>query len=103
MAQTPEQRAALEKLQRQFASDTFGEIQMKKDELRDELCSTEEAAEYLGMTVAAVKYHVHVAHNLNPMRIGRSLVYTREQLDRFKESKRPQGRPTKEESEDDNN
>jgi excisionase family DNA binding protein len=74
-----------------------------KDELRDQLFSTEEAAEYLGISVAALKYHVHVAGNIDPMKIGRSLVFTKEQLDTFQEEKRAPGRPPKEESTDDSN
>ena len=61
------------------------------------LYSTADAAEYLEMTVAAVKYHIHIAHNLAPQKVGRTLVFTQEQLDLFKSTKRGPGRPTKKE------
>jgi hypothetical protein len=69
-----------------------------------ELFSTEEAARYIdehledqSFSVAALKYHVHVADppNIEPQLIGHSLVFTREQLDHFIETKRGQGRPPK--------
>jgi hypothetical protein len=59
--------------------------------------STAEAAEYLGLSVAALKYHIHVAENIKGHLIGNSLMFTQEQLDEFKRTKRPQGRPPKEE------
>lgn len=57
------------------------------------LYSTREAAEYLGLSVSALKYHVHRAGNLRPRRVGNSLVFTQEQLDEFKRNRRPVGRP----------
>jgi hypothetical protein len=59
------------------------------------LFSTEEAAAYLGISVAALKYHVHIGKNLTPEKVGNSLVFTRPQLDHFLANKRPQGRPKK--------
>lgn len=60
------------------------------------LYSTREAAAYLGIGVSALKYHVYVAGNLTPRKVGHSLVFTQEQLDEFKASRKPQGRPRKE-------
>ncbi len=53
------------------------------------------AAEYLGMTVDALKYHIHGAETISTRRLGRLLVFTQDELDRFKREKRPQGRPPK--------
>ncbi len=57
------------------------------------LYSTKEAAEYLDLTVATLKYHVHKAGNITPRKIGNSFVFTRAQLDQFKSQRRQQGRP----------
>lgn len=59
--------------------------------------STAEAAEYLGLSLSALKYHIHVAKNLTGHLVGNSLVFTQEELDEFKRNKRPQGRPKREE------
>lgn len=58
--------------------------------------STEQAAKYLGLSVAAMKYHIYTAKNILPTLIGNSLVFTSEQLEQFKLNRRPQGRPKKE-------
>lgn len=55
--------------------------------------TTAEAARYLGISQATVKYHVHVAGNLRPHRLGNSLFFTQAQLDEFQASRRPVGRP----------
>jgi hypothetical protein len=57
------------------------------------LYTTEETAVYLGLSVAAVKYHVHVAHNLKPVLVGRTFLFTQSQLDQFQSTRRQQGRP----------
>lgn len=59
--------------------------------------STTEAAEYLGLSLAALKYHIHIAKNITGHLVGNSLVFTQEELDRFQANKRPQGRPRKDE------
>lgn len=59
------------------------------------LYSTTEAAEYLDKTVASLKYHIHVAKTLKGQLVGHSLVFTQEELDRFKRNERPPGRPPK--------
>lgn len=41
------------------------------------------AAAYLGMSVQNLKYHVHVGGNIQPIRVGKSLVFSKEQLDDF--------------------
>lgn len=57
--------------------------------------STRDAAEYLGIAFETMKYHVHKAKNIQGQKIGNSLMFTREQLDKFKANRRPQGRPKK--------
>ena len=54
------------------------------------------AAEYLGMTVRAVKWHVYVGGGLVPDGRAGDLhpCFTRETLDTFKASLRRPGRPT---------
>lgn len=59
----------------------------------DQLYSTQEAAEYLGVSVSDIKHHVYTAHTLHPTRIGHSLVFTQDELDRFNREKRKPGRP----------
>lgn len=59
------------------------------------LFSTKETAEYLGMTVRGVWYHIRRGH-LAPTKVGGTLVFTQDQLDRFQENRRPAGRPRKE-------
>lgn len=63
------------------------------------LFSTAQAADYLGLSLSAIKYHVHKAGNLIPQRIGNSLVFTQEQLDHFKATRRRPGRPKRTEGE----
>jgi hypothetical protein len=57
---------------------------------------TEQAAEYLGLSVPGVKYHVYTTKRLTPQLVGKSLVFTREQLDEFNATRRGPGRPRKE-------
>lgn len=60
------------------------------------LYSTRTAAEYLGVKPETIKYHVYVAKDLVPdQRLGNTLVFTQETLDRFKQTKRTLGRPPK--------
>jgi len=42
--------------------------------------STQEAAEYLGISVPALKYHIYGGHIASQL-IGHSLVFTKRQLD----------------------
>ena len=66
-----------------------------------ELYGTAEAAEYVGLSVAGFKYHLYVAEDLHPHRkIGRNLVFIREQLDRFQQARRGPGRPREETDEE---
>ena len=59
------------------------------------LMSTREAAAYLGMPVATLKWHVVKGH-ITPRKIGRTLIFTRAQLDAFRSTPRPKpGRPPK--------
>lgn len=57
-----------------------------------ELYGTKEAAEYLGLTIDGFKYHLRHKH-LTGQKIGRTLVFTKEELDEFKKRRRPPGRP----------
>ena len=65
--------------------------------MTQKLFSTRQAAEYLGLSLSAIKYHIHEAKTITGELIGNSLIFTQEELDRFKENKRPQGRPRKDE------
>lgn len=66
--------------------------------MKKALFSTTEAAEYLNLSLAAIKYHIYQAKSLSGQLIGNSLVFTKDQLDQFKLVRRPQGRPKKEKS-----
>ncbi len=56
--------------------------------------STREAAEYLGVAVSTLKYHVYHSH-ITPQKVGHSLVFTKAQLDDFEATRRNPGRPRK--------
>lgn len=58
------------------------------------LYGTNEAAKYVGLTVPAFKYHIY-NDNVEGQMIGNSLVFTQDELDRFKKEKRGPGRPPK--------
>lgn len=50
-----------------------------------DMYTTAEAAEYLGLSVSAVKKHIYVIGDLAPDRTaGRTLLFSRATLDRFK-------------------
>ena len=58
------------------------------------LFSTADAASYLGLSIATVKYHVYQSGALRPdAKIGKTLVFTRSTLDEFAAQKRRPGRP----------
>lgn len=57
--------------------------------------STREAAKYLGISFNTMKYHIHYGKNIEGQKVGSSLLFTREQLDKFKTRQRPPGRPKK--------
>ena len=52
-------------------------------------------AKYTGLSVATVKYHLYVARDLVPSYAGRTLIFDREELDKFYALRRKQGRPAK--------
>jgi len=59
------------------------------------LFSTTKAAEYVGLSLSAFKYHIHIAKTIEPFqKIGHSLAFTQDQLDEFQANRRPQGRPS---------
>lgn len=68
-----------------------------KQEMR--LYSTKGAAEYLGPffgwgdALSALKYHIHEAHTIKGELIGHTQLFTQKQLDEFRATKHPQGRP----------
>jgi ParB/RepB/Spo0J family partition protein len=63
-----------------------GEVDMS------DLYSTEQAAKYLGLSIAGIRYHM-ARGNLVPALIGKTYVFTEEQLDEFKANKRKAGNP----------
>jgi hypothetical protein len=66
-----------------------------------DLFSTAEAARYLGLSLATVKYHIHTMGNLKPdAKVGPALVFRRTTLDRFLKEKRGPGRPKQNVSDD---
>lgn len=58
--------------------------------------STKEAANYLGVSIRTMKYHIHTGKNLHGTLIGHSLIFTQEELDAFQRNRRDRGRPPKE-------
>jgi len=62
-----------------------------------ELYGTAAAADCLGLSRAAVKYHIR-AGTLRGELIGRSMVFRRDELDRFQRERRSPGRPPKRKS-----
>lgn len=54
------------------------------DENAEQLYSTEDAAKYLGIAEVTVKYHVYQSLRLPKRLIGRTLVFTQQELDTFK-------------------
>ncbi len=63
---------------------------------RQDPLSTQEAARYLGMSVANMHYHLYVARDLEADGVlGRSIFFYRPTLDAFKKRKRPAHRPRK--------
>lgn len=62
------------------------------------LFSTAEAADYLGLKLSTMKYHVFTAGNVRFQMVGNSLVFIRSDLDEFKKNKRGPGRPPKDEA-----
>lgn len=58
---------------------------MRKDQIvEQQLFSTSAAAQYLGVTEISVKKYVHESGRLTPVKVGQSLVFTKDQLDAFK-------------------
>jgi hypothetical protein len=58
--------------------------------------TSREAAQYLNMAYSTLKYHVYTVKDLKEdHKIGRTLVFTRDNLDSFKKRLRKGGRPSK--------
>jgi hypothetical protein len=59
-----------------------------------QLYGVKEAAEYCGLVVRTIKYHIYESSELQAdALIGHSLVFTQETLDEFLARRRPVGRP----------
>ena len=54
------------------------------------------AAQYVGLSVPSIKYHLYRAHDLSGHQIGNTLLFTRSELDHFLTRKQSPGRPRKE-------
>lgn len=61
------------------------------------LYSTAEAAQFLKMSIPALKYHIYEAKDIHPIKVGNSLAFTQEELYRFQTVRRSPGRPKKKE------
>lgn len=57
------------------------------------LYTTREAADYLGLTVATIKYHVHKSGYLVGQLYGHTRLFTQEELDDFEKNKPSSGWP----------
>ena len=55
--------------------------------------TTEEAAEYLGMTEKGVRYHVYTSKKLTGQKFGRDLFFSRDELDAFLKQQRVRRAP----------
>lgn len=55
--------------------------------------ATVEAADYAGLDENALKQHIHILKNLESELVGAARVISREKLEHFIATKRPQGRP----------
>ncbi len=55
----------------------------------------EQAAEYIGLSLAGLRYHLYRAFDIFPLpkRSYHDLRFSKEELDRFKRNRRKQGRP----------
>jgi excisionase family DNA binding protein len=58
--------------------------------------TVKQAADYLGMTVDGIKYHLYKSGYLVGKTVGRDVLFTREELDRFKATAPKPGRKAKE-------
>lgn len=54
--------------------------------------STQDAADYLGLGVPALKYHIYTSKNIRGQLVGHTLMFVREELDRFLSVRRGPGR-----------
>jgi excisionase family DNA binding protein len=61
-----------------------------------DLLTTKEAAEYLGVDPGTIRYHLYTSKYLKPYKvIGRTLVFTHDQLDELKKTMPAPGRKPK--------
>ena len=61
----------------------------------EQFFSTNEAAKYLDLSIPTIKYHLYRSKKLSGQMFGNSLMFTRDQLDKFEATPRPVGRPPK--------
>src|SRR3990167_2751116 len=74
-------------------TDRLRSINMAAEEINE--YSLREAAEYLALKPETLKHHYYKTKKLEGRCIGRTLIFTRVQLDKFAETPRPVGRPKK--------
>jgi len=60
-----------------------------------EFCDIKQAAQYLDISVSTLKHYIYIAKAIEPQLMGHSFVFTRDQLDQFKATRLPVGRPKK--------
>ncbi len=63
---------------------------MKKEKL--DLFSISDAAQFLGVSVPTIKYHVKQG-NLTGRHVGHSRIFTRSELEKFQANRKPAHRP----------
>jgi len=61
---------------------------------KSQLFSVAEAAEHIGMSLAAMKQHVYTRENLYAELVGNDRVILLDELERFNSNRRSRGRPT---------
>lgn len=61
-----------------------------------EIYSLAEAAQELGLTISALKYHIYQTKLITPQLVGHSFILTKKDMDEFKALKLKRGRPRKE-------
>lgn len=60
-----------------------------------EFYSTIKAAKYIGISPSTIKYYIYTKEVLHPILVGKTLVFTKDQLDFFQANRRKPGRPKK--------
>lgn len=63
--------------------------------MADKLYTVADAAEYLGMSKQGVKWHIYQTKLLKGQLLGKTLVFTEEELEKFRDLDRKPGPKTK--------